>query len=261
MDYRVLVDLGLSEKEAKVYLAALELGKSTVLKIAKKAGINRATTNYTITASLMKKGLVSSTTEGKKQYFLAEPPYKLRILLQERFAALQKNEKLLKDVLPSLQSLMPVAKDATTVRYYEGKEGLKSIGAEFGFGHRKEEPVRIAYSEDLLRKVFNAKEIESMRKQRLSKKLKARALYNNQENKTVPSTQAQGILVSTDKYPFPSDLAIYGRDKVRFANMEGKILGIIIENKTIHDTMASLYDLAWLGAKFLTANKKIGRKH
>ena len=39
MDYRELTYLGLAEKEAKVYLAALELGKSPVQKIAEKAGL------------------------------------------------------------------------------------------------------------------------------------------------------------------------------------------------------------------------------
>ena len=36
-----LQQLGLSEKEAKVYLASLELGSTSVLEISKKAGLKR----------------------------------------------------------------------------------------------------------------------------------------------------------------------------------------------------------------------------
>ena len=60
-----LKELGLAEKEAKVFLASLELGSSAVQEIAKKAEINRATT-YVIIEKLMKKGLMSSVG-GKRQ--------------------------------------------------------------------------------------------------------------------------------------------------------------------------------------------------
>ena len=77
MDYRELNYLGLNEKEAKVYLAALELGKSSVQNIAKKADVNRATT-YVVIEALIKRGLMSSANENKKQYFIAEAPEKLK---------------------------------------------------------------------------------------------------------------------------------------------------------------------------------------
>ena len=53
-----LQELGLSEKEARVYLALFELGPSVVSGLAKKAGINRSTT-YVILETLAKRGLVS----------------------------------------------------------------------------------------------------------------------------------------------------------------------------------------------------------
>ena len=60
-----LKHIGLSENEAKVYLAMLELGPSPVLEIAAKAGINRPTA-YAQIESLKKMGLVSMQTKGKK---------------------------------------------------------------------------------------------------------------------------------------------------------------------------------------------------
>jgi len=53
-----LKHIGLSNNEAKVYLAMLELGPSPVLDIAAKAAINRPTT-YVQIELLKKKGLVS----------------------------------------------------------------------------------------------------------------------------------------------------------------------------------------------------------
>lgn len=51
-----LKHIGLSENEAKVYLAMLELGPSPMLEIAAKAGINRPTA-YAQLEALKKGGL------------------------------------------------------------------------------------------------------------------------------------------------------------------------------------------------------------
>jgi len=68
-----LQDLGLSEKEARVYLAALELGQTTADKLAKHAKVNRSTT-YVQLESLMKVGLMSTHEERKKTVFAPESP-------------------------------------------------------------------------------------------------------------------------------------------------------------------------------------------
>lgn len=68
-----LQNLGLSEKEAKVYTTSLELGPDTVQNIAKESGINRATT-YVQIGTLKEKGLISEFEKGKKTYFVAESP-------------------------------------------------------------------------------------------------------------------------------------------------------------------------------------------
>ena len=51
LDEKQLKSLGFSEKEARVYLALLELGPSTTTEIARKSKINR-TTGYDILESL-----------------------------------------------------------------------------------------------------------------------------------------------------------------------------------------------------------------
>ena len=41
-----LLEAGLSENEAGIYLAALELGETTVSRLSKKAGIKRLSAEY-----------------------------------------------------------------------------------------------------------------------------------------------------------------------------------------------------------------------
>ncbi|MBI3251348.1 MAG: TrmB family transcriptional regulator, partial [Candidatus Andersenbacteria bacterium] len=61
---QALKHLGLKDKEAAVYLAALQLGPSPVQNIARRANVVRATT-YVILEDLQKKGLVTHYKEGK----------------------------------------------------------------------------------------------------------------------------------------------------------------------------------------------------
>ncbi|MEK7566640.1 MAG: helix-turn-helix domain-containing protein, partial [Patescibacteria group bacterium] len=113
-----LQEFGLSEKEARVYLAALELGKATADELAKQAKVNRSTT-YVQIESLKQKGLVSSYDEGKKTYFAPESPEYLKRLFEKQAGdldvkqkELEKENRALHDQFeaskPSPQELLPV---------------------------------------------------------------------------------------------------------------------------------------------------------
>jgi len=73
--------LGLTEKQALVYLTALELGYTSIQKIAQKAKISRPTT-YEIVKTLEQKGLISESKDKNKRYFIAESPDKLLGILR-----------------------------------------------------------------------------------------------------------------------------------------------------------------------------------
>src|SRR3990172_512112 len=100
----LLEKLGFSEKEAKVYLAALELGEDSVQNIAKKAGINRATT-YVILEKLMASGLISTYEKGKKTFIVAEDPKELLQILEEEKQEVLNREKDLKSNLSQLAAI------------------------------------------------------------------------------------------------------------------------------------------------------------
>ena len=103
MDATTLKKFGLNEKEAKIYLASLELGYATVQQIANQAEINRATT-YVILESLIKKGLATHLTKGKKRYFTAEPPERLNHFLNDQLIKIKRKREKLQKLLPNLKA-------------------------------------------------------------------------------------------------------------------------------------------------------------
>jgi len=93
----VLVKIGLNEKEAKVYLALLELGPATAYRIAPKAGIKRSIA-YVVLENLQTKGLVSVVPQGERRLFVADDPGKLLGEMEQR-------KELYKRFLPNLEAL------------------------------------------------------------------------------------------------------------------------------------------------------------
>jgi sugar-specific transcriptional regulator TrmB len=240
MNYRELTNLGLADKEAKVYLAALELGKAPVQKIAQKAEVNRATT-YVIIEALMKKGLMSSALEDKKQFFFAESPEKLTLLFREEEMSIQRKKEYLDKLMPELRSMKELQKEKPVVRFYSGKEGLITMAEEFVVVPH-DEKARMIFSNDLLNNIFSKDELFNLRKKRLKQNIKAKAIINDDAN--AYSSDTVSVKLPSNKYPITSDIALFG-DRVRIATQKGQLAGLIIDNKEIANTLKILFDLAW----------------
>lgn len=114
-----LKEIGLEEKEAKVYLSALELGPSNIQDMTLKSGLKRSTV-YEILKSLAEKGLVSETKKGKKRIFLASDPGSLK-------KSIAYKEKLLNEILPELNALNNIGFIKPKISFYEGREGIRQI--------------------------------------------------------------------------------------------------------------------------------------
>lgn len=244
----VLVEIGLSDKEAGVYLGLLELGRGTVSAISRKANINR-TTGYDILDTLVQKGLVSISGKEPKQEYTAESPENLSTFIaheiQEKHEALRKTESL----IPELKSLHNVT-DRPRVRFYEGEEGLIQVYEDTLTSH---EPIR-AYAtvDDMHRGLPNY--FPKYYKRRASAGIEIRAIVPATDIARDRAAQDKEeardtALVPADKFYFSPEINIYD-NKVMIASWREK-LGIIIESAEIADAMKKIYELAWAEAKRL----------
>jgi sugar-specific transcriptional regulator TrmB len=240
-----LQDLGLNEKEAKVYLASLELGQSTVQQISQKAGINRATA-YFIIEGLMTSGLMSSFHQGKKQFFIASDPDQLEDILTRQKAEIDKRIKGLEKILPELRSYNNKANNKPVVRYYEGKEGIKTMVDEI-FKSAKD-VVRMAYSVDAVDGLFTTEERERWRSDRVNKNIYTKSIYTYKNGylKNVPNGETRKVPVGM--FPITCDIAIF-ENIVRIASLSKRLVGVVIEDEEIAQSMKAVFDLAWEAAE------------
>ncbi len=114
--------LGLTEKEVAVYLAALEVGEGTITEITKAAKQKRPTV-YLSLDRLEMLGLVARIVRGKKKLWSAVHPKRLKELADFR-------AKQIEDALPYLLALYKENKEKPVVRMLEGAEGVKTAYLE-----------------------------------------------------------------------------------------------------------------------------------
>ena len=242
-----LQQLGLSDKEAKVYLASLGLGPSPAQAIAEKAGLKRPTAYYAI-EELAKKGLMSSAEQGKKRFFSAESPERLISIIAAQKKQAQALEDGLHNILPELNNIFGSIGEHPKVRFFEGKEGIRAVQEDFLAGRVKS--LENIYPRDDFIKVFSQKEREEYVAKRKKKKIKVRTIYTSQNPPALLTGEAlvERKFIPYDKFPFSADITIYG-DKVAICTYKGKLIGIIIESKEIAETLRMVFNLAWLAAK------------
>ncbi len=240
-----LKEIGLNEKEARVYLASLELGQSVVQKIAQKAGINRATA-YFVIEGLIKMGLISTFQKDKKQFFVAADPDKLVDVLDQKKEEIEKRKSELKKILPQLQSIDTKQKDRPVVKYYEGKEGLLTMSEELL--KKAKDNILMAYSVDAVNKIFSEKEREKARTKRVKKKIKTKVIYTYKDGILKSTKDGKRRKVPLEKFPLNCDIAIYN-DFVRISSLGKRLTGIVIEDKDIANSFRSVFDLAWEASK------------
>lgn len=243
---KILENIGLNAKEAKVYLAALEIGSNPVSKIASKAKINRVTT-YDIIEKLAKKGLISSFTRAKVKYFTATDP---EVVITD----FQRKVGELKNVLPDLQRLSGETVHPR-VRYFEGFDGIRHIYEDtltskteiLNYGDseeiRKHWP---SYDEDYVAK--RAKQKIFLRGIALDDEYGRKVVQNNTDyNREIR-------LIPKDKFNFSNEIHIYD-DKVAIISYKDELIGMIIESPEIANTQRSIFSMVW---EFSGAYESVG---
>lgn len=111
-----LKTIGLSDKEALVYVALLEIGEATVVQIARQTKLKRPTI-YIILDSLRDKELILKIPYAKKAVFIAKDP-------DDFFRASMIKTKAAYDKLSEIKAIQK-KENKISVRYYDGEKGVE----------------------------------------------------------------------------------------------------------------------------------------
>ncbi len=234
-----LKSAGLDAKEAKAYLALLELGEATMGQLVKKSKLKR-TTLYDTIDSLKDDGLVSLSKRDKKIVYIAENPRKIIEQLDEKKASVEK-------MLPELLSITNALHKKPRIRYFEGIEGIKEVYKDtLRFPNQK---LQAWVAEEMIHK-FDQKFLdEYYTPRRLEKKIWAEVIAPDLPNiRTYKGIDTKSLrvtrLIDSNKFPFEVEISLYGRDHIGIMSFHDQ-LGLIIESESISRTLKSIFALQW----------------
>ncbi len=235
-----LQKIGLSEKEAKVYLAGLELGPSTAQTIAAKASVNRPTT-YIMIESLIKRGLMSSFQKGKKRFFVSGKPTQLLYLLDAKRKEIDEQETFINTFLHKLTSVGDENSQPPQVVLYEGVEAVKVLQDELL--QNSNEVLEIVPFDEVRKfipPIFSGDIRESF-----SKKFHIKSIYTRAEGPlNVSKPNVEYKYLPPDKFPIKAEIIIFG-NKVVIATFTSKPEYIHISSENIASTMKMIFEILW----------------
>jgi len=243
MLHKQLQNAGLSENEAKIYLAALELGQTSVSRIARQAGIKR-TTVYLSLESLMEKGLVSALKKDGKTNYFAEDPRDLERIME-------KKKKEISDLIPQLLAFTNLIDNKPEIRYFEGDEGIKEVLMKTV--EKPDQEILMMFSESYFSDFGDEFFEKVYRPERIKKRILSRTLMpENEQMKELSSRNAQHFRQSKflppELFQINIEMLIYEKNKIAIISFKEEF-AFIIDSPAIYTSFKAIFETLWAGAK------------
>lgn len=255
-----LLEFGLSQTEARIYLFLLSKEPQSVVAISQNLHLPR-TSIYDNVLKLIEKGLVEKHVLYKTQKFEAFPISILQDLIDKeksRVENLEKQYTFLENNIAG--ALLPNA--ATQVRYYHGAQGFMQMM----WNALSAEKETTGYSVFGRRAVVGEKFTERWKEEIVARHLIDRVITNpTKEIITMLSSQKeidlrqdfqQTRFLEKEKLYISGDTTIYNNIFSITYWKQGEVVGVEIENEEFVKTQKSIFEQMWKLAKPLTSIKK-----
>lgn len=236
---KILRNIGLSDKAAKVYLSALELGEATILDIARRSNVKR-TTIYSLLEELVDFGALILTKRGKKQYYLAEEP---KTILKHSRGRISEFE----DSIPALEERKHAIYRRPRTFFLYGPAGFKqawnlifsSPDKEFVITTPAESFLGFVAEKYILDDIIKTKKKLGVKSRQLitdsaySRKIVAKDFTENRVSKFLPN-----------RYPLPFTEIVSSEFVVLISPRPDNLI-MVIESASFAKTRRSIFEILW----------------
>ncbi len=241
-----LCQFWLTEKEAKIYIALLQLWTATAGTIARFTSEKRPTVYSVLWALQLRWYIEEIQTKNAKQY-LAKPPHEILQKAKDKIGILEL-------LVPMLQNLEGKIWKKPTIRYLEGIEGLGELFEDF---LTSSIDMRVIYgthnTHDSLHLPFAGK----VRDMRVKKWLFSKRIVTHDnadpkiEKRDDKKYNRETLIVSDFPWELKADINIYGPWKVslHFFDEYQKPYTILIQSLPLFESLCTLFDYIWLQNK------------
>lgn len=249
-----LLHLGLSEEEAKIYLALMAFGNLTILELSRKTGLPRASL-YRKMENLTKIGVIEELVDEHVIKLKACQPDKLELAVKDKELLSQNLRVQYPDVVTLLNEMVSSQQPDTKVLFYRGFPGIRQmvwnvlktkheicgysyrtfielVGNEFAKDWIEEFGRRGLFGRDLYSDEF----LKSQKEHTLSGHVR----WKTWESRYIPA-KILNINHQMDIY----------NDVVSFYNWhEGEVFGVEIYNEKVASLQKQIFEVLWkMGTK------------
>jgi sugar-specific transcriptional regulator TrmB len=241
MDVNNLTEIGLTESQARAYLAIIEAGEISPSELASK--INEKRTNgYMVLDKLEQLGLVIKSSNSTKLKYKPTNPLALETLILNKKKQLADVETRMRATLPKLVSYFYNFTEKPGIRLLEGVEGLKEVYTDT---LRTKKPITFLRSPvevDFLGQEFYDK--YRLKRAKLGISTEAYTQSISKENDEFRSSDDKQLLInrhliSQNSYSEPVEINVYG-DKTALIAFGNQPMGVIIQNDKISNAILKL---------------------
>jgi len=240
----LLQRVGLSRVEAKIYLALLKSGPTSIRQLAAATKVNRGTV-YESIKNLVNTGLVSVKAVGSRSKYSAESPEKIQQIISERQRELKAVESQAMDMMPGLLAYSKATAEEPKVKFYEGDEGvaniLRDVLATAGRLDKKEYYV---YSSRALRQ-YLYRRFPNFTSQRIHDGIFAKVIGIGTGGD--PAELSERKIIEDDSYETSSSYNIIYGDKVAMISVSSDLTpyGVVIEEPGVAAMQRLLFNRLW----------------
>ncbi len=237
MDVKILEDVGLTPKEAQVYIELLKLGSASATQLIQKCGLHRAMV-YDLVERLGEKGLVSFVIKGKKKFFEAADPKQLVERENEKQRRLQSLVRELQEFAQFTEKL--------EVKIYKGKEGRITVFEDV-LATSKE--WLVLGSSGTTAKILPYY-LEQFHARREKMKIKIKCLFT-----VTPEAKLRAVEVAKRRFAEvrflppsiipPTVIQIYGKKIGLHSSKSSTPFIILIENEDINNAFRQYFKMLW----------------
>ena len=239
MDTEVLMQTGLSEVQAKIYLYLIKNGQKTTSEVAEGVNGNR-TTIYSALERLEKLGVIAQKDKGKISAYVPNHPSVLESLAEKRLRSVARQARNLESNLPSLINYYNEHQHTPGATTFYGQEGVQMIWNKVVATKAPYYFVRSRHDE-----VADKEALELFKKARAKAGIESENItpseFIDNTNKTMKDKfLLTRTLLPSSEYDSPVEIDIFG-DNVAFINYNKNGMSTIIESPEIADAMRQFF--------------------
>lgn len=255
----ILMQAGLSDAQATLYEALLQVKESKAGKLAKKYPLKRGLV-YKALDDLVELGLAEKIeNEGEVMRFRAKHPSFLRSFVEERARAARETEVALQNTLPAIVSEYNIVQGKPGVSIYEGEGGIERMMADTITSRTDIYSYVDPEAVDKYFNRINKKYLKERKEQFIVKHLlvvKSPYIVGRYTKEKYPLTEVRSIEKAPD--PFQVALQIYDGKVSYLTLLPDRIIGVMIEDPNIYALQKFLFERLYAASEILLAAPTLG---